>query len=91
MPLEERKDRWNAMMTVLRANSIHDWTAHFLRALGNEHGGNEIDDPLIEDARPPATAALSRTGPNRARLDCLAGLCDLAGVAVPGAYFLTKS
>ena len=91
MPLEERKDRWNAMMTVLRANSIHDWTAHFLRALGNEHGGNEIDDPLIEDARPPAAAALSRTGPNRARLDGLAGLCDLAGVAVPGAYFLTKS
>ena len=39
MPLEERKDRWNAMMTVLRANSIHDWTAHFLQALGNEHEG----------------------------------------------------
>jgi hypothetical protein len=27
MPLEERKERWNAMMTVLRANSIHDWLA----------------------------------------------------------------
>ena len=39
MPLEERKDRWSAMMTVLRANSIHDWTAHFLQALSNEHEG----------------------------------------------------
>jgi hypothetical protein len=61
MPLEERKDRWNAMMTVLRANSIHDWTASFLQALGYEH--KEIDDPLIEDARLPATVGLSRTLP----------------------------
>ena len=91
MPLEERKDRWNAMMTVLRANSIHDWTAHFLQALGNDREGMEIDDPLIEDARPPAAPAVSRSGPNRARLDGLAALCDLAGLAVPGAYYLTKS
>src|ERR1700730_11295981 len=63
MPLEERKDRWNAMMTVLRANSIHDWTAHFLQPLGNEHEGKEIDDPLIEDARLSATIGLSRTLP----------------------------
>jgi trehalose 6-phosphate synthase len=63
MPLEERKDRWNAMMKVLRANSIHDWTAHFLRALGNEREGKEIDDPLIEDARLPAPAGLSQTLP----------------------------
>jgi hypothetical protein len=46
---------------------------------------------LLEDARPPAAPTISRTGPNRARLDGLAPLCDLAGVAVPGAYFLTKS
>jgi trehalose-6-phosphate synthase len=61
MPLEERKDRWSAMMTVLRANSIHDWTAHFLQALSNEHEGGEIDSPLIEDARLPAAAGLSWT------------------------------
>jgi trehalose 6-phosphate synthase len=91
MPLEERKNRWNAMMTVLRANSIHDWTAHFLHALGNEHEGKEIDNPLIEDARLPAAAGLSRTAPDSARLVGLAALCDVAGVVVPGAYFLTKS
>ncbi len=58
MPLEERKDRWNAMMAVLRANSIHDWTAHFLRALGNERDGKETDE---DDARLPTAAGLSRT------------------------------
>ncbi len=57
MPLEERKDRWNALMAVLRANSIHDWTAHFLQALGKEHEGKEIGDPLIEDAPLPAPPA----------------------------------
>jgi hypothetical protein len=69
MPLEERKDRWNAMMTALRANSIHHWTAHFLQALANDHEGKETDAPLIEDARLPATVGLSRTAPDRARLD----------------------
>ena len=73
MPLEERKDRWNAMMTVLRANSIHDWTAHFLQALGNEHEGKEIDDPLIEDARLPATVGLSQTLPLPASLGGIRG------------------
>jgi trehalose 6-phosphate synthase len=91
MPLEERKDRWNALMAVLRANSIHDWTAHFLQALGKEHEAKEIDNPLIEDARLPAAAGLSRTASNSARLVGLAALCDVAGVVVPGAYFLTKS
>jgi hypothetical protein len=91
MPLEERKDRWNVMMTALRANSIHHWTAHFLQALAKDHEGKETDAPLIEDARLPATIGLSRTAPDRARLDGLAALCDLAGAAVPGAYLLTKS
>jgi trehalose 6-phosphate synthase len=66
MPLEERKDRWNALMAVLRANTIHDWTAHFVQALGIEHEGEEIDDPLIENAPPPATVGLSRTLPRPA-------------------------
>jgi trehalose 6-phosphate synthase len=73
MPLDERKDRWQAMMAVLRANSIHDWTAHFLQALGNVHEGKEIDDPLIEDARPPATVGLSRTLPLPASLGGIRG------------------
>ena len=46
MPLDERKDRWDAMMAVLRANSVHNWTSHFLQALGNEAEGMEFDDPL---------------------------------------------
>ena len=50
-------------VAVLRANSIHDWTAYFLQSLGNEHGGKEIDGRLLEDARLPATVALSRTLP----------------------------
>jgi trehalose 6-phosphate synthase len=33
MPLEERMDRWHAMMAVLRANSVHYWASHFLEAL----------------------------------------------------------
>jgi trehalose-6-phosphate synthase len=63
MPLEERKDRWNGLMAALRANSIHHWTAHFLQALGNEHEGKEIDAPLTEDARLPATVSLGRSAP----------------------------
>ena len=46
MPLEERKDRWQANMAVLRANSVHDWASHFLQALANEAEGIEFDDPL---------------------------------------------
>ena len=68
MPLEERKDRWNGLMAALRANSIHHWTAHFLQALGKEHEGKEIDAPLIETARLPATVGLSRTLPLPASL-----------------------
>ena len=44
MPLEERKDRWQANMAVLRANSVHDWASHFLQALANEVEGWEFDD-----------------------------------------------
>ena len=51
MPLEERKDRWHAMMTVLRANSVHDWAAHFLQALANEVEGGEFDDHVASPVR----------------------------------------
>jgi trehalose 6-phosphate synthase len=33
MKLEERRQRWEDMMTVLRANTIQDWTANFMKAL----------------------------------------------------------
>ena len=33
MPVDERRERWQAMMEVLRANTIDDWTANFLKAL----------------------------------------------------------
>jgi trehalose 6-phosphate synthase len=36
MRLDERKDRWQAMMAVLRANSVHDWAARFLETLTAE-------------------------------------------------------
>jgi trehalose 6-phosphate synthase len=73
MPLEERKDRWDAMMKVLRANSIHDWTAHFLRALGNEREGKEIDNSQIDAARLPVAAGLSRNPPLPASLGGIRG------------------
>jgi len=37
MGLEERKERWEAMMAALRSNSITDWREHFLSRL-NEIG-----------------------------------------------------
>ena len=33
MKVEERRERWQEMMSVLRANTIQDWTANFLNAL----------------------------------------------------------
>lgn len=35
MPLEERSERWGAMMAILRRNSITAWRESFLGALGN--------------------------------------------------------
>lgn len=33
MPLEERKERWQAMMARLRSHTIHDWAAEFQETL----------------------------------------------------------
>jgi trehalose 6-phosphate synthase len=33
MPLEERKERWQAMMARLRSHTVHDWAAEFQAAL----------------------------------------------------------
>jgi trehalose 6-phosphate synthase len=65
MPIEERKDRWNAMMTALRANTIHDWTTHFLQALGNEAEGAEFDHAL-STVPPPGVADIKRSDPRPA-------------------------
>ena len=46
MALDERKDRWHALMAVLRANSVHDWASHFLQALANDAEGGEFDRAL---------------------------------------------
>lgn len=37
MPLDERKDRWEKMMDVLRRNNIHAWHANFKRDLLETH------------------------------------------------------
>jgi trehalose 6-phosphate synthase len=46
MPLEERRDRFAAMMAVLSSNTIEHWSARFLEALG---GQNEdcFDDQVL--------------------------------------------
>ena len=70
--------------------------AAFLLAVSSASGASGLRsrvhvEPSVTFTLPPAAAGLNRAAPNRARLDGLAGLCDLAGAAVPGAYFLTKS
>ncbi|MGH6795840.1 MAG: trehalose-6-phosphate synthase, partial [Methylocella sp.] len=46
MPLNERKDRWHAMMAVLRANSVHHWASSFLEALANDARSGKVDSSL---------------------------------------------
>ena len=74
MPLEERKDRWQANMAVLRANSVHDWASHFLGALANEAEGGALDEACL-----PGSAGLGRlsttgSAPPRLRLDSVAAV-----------------
>jgi trehalose-6-phosphate synthase len=52
MPLDERKNRWHAMMAVLRANGVHDWASDFLQALANGAEGMEFDEPLRQAGLP---------------------------------------
>jgi trehalose 6-phosphate synthase len=40
MPLIERRMRWEAMMTKLRAGTIQHWFADFLDALQDAHGAS---------------------------------------------------
>jgi trehalose 6-phosphate synthase len=78
MPLDERKDRWHAMMAVLRANSVHDWASRFLQALDNEAEGGEFDG-VLDDASLPGSTGLDRlraigAPPRRPGLDGVAAL-----------------
>jgi hypothetical protein len=59
MPLDERKDRWHAMMAALRANSVQVWASHFLQALANEAESGEFDRAL-DGARFPGSGGLDR-------------------------------
>jgi hypothetical protein len=65
MPLDERKDRWQAMMAVLRANSVHDWASHFLEALAanaeaeNSNSLAETSIPGIDGVTRPETGVVT--------------------------------
>jgi hypothetical protein len=65
-------------MAVLRANSVHDWTSHFLQALANEDEDREFDGVLDEASLPGATGLdrLSVIGaaPHRPGLNSIAAL-----------------
>jgi trehalose 6-phosphate synthase len=76
MPLDERKDRWQAMMAVLRANSVHDWTSHFLQALANEAEDREFEGVLDEASQAAGLDRLSviDAAPRRPGLNGVAAL-----------------
>jgi len=78
MPLDERKDRWQANMAVLRANSVHDWASHFLQALANDAEGGEFDRAL-DETRLPGFVGVDRlrvvgAATPRLRLDSVAAV-----------------
>jgi trehalose 6-phosphate synthase len=47
MPLDERKARWRAMMTILEANTVDHWTSRFLGALGAESVSTGATDAVM--------------------------------------------
>ncbi len=73
MPLEERIARWKCMIAALRANSVHDWTDHFLRALSDAHEGKENGRPLLGGNVEPAVVPWSGS-PAPGSLDGIAAL-----------------
>jgi trehalose 6-phosphate synthase len=78
MPLEERKDRWQANMSVLRASSVHDWASHFLQALANEAEGGELGRARDETCLPGFAGVdplrVVGAAPPRLRLDSVAAV-----------------
>ena len=69
MPLDERKDRWRAMMAVLRANSVHDWASRFLEALVADAKAEKSDSlaetsiPGIDGVTRPEADSVARFAP----------------------------
>jgi trehalose 6-phosphate synthase len=53
MPLEERKERWRAMMDVLERNNVEDWSKSFLDLLLEDH-----PQPLNGRGMPPIWTTL---------------------------------
>jgi hypothetical protein len=68
MPLDERKDRWHAMMVALRANSVHDWASHFLQLSPTKPKAGSSTGRWTEPGfqGPPAWTSLARSEPLRA-------------------------
>ncbi len=52
MPVTERRMRWEAMMTKLRAGTIQQWFAEFVEALQETHLDKTEPEPLIAEAPP---------------------------------------
>lgn len=59
MPLEERKERWSAMMETLRHNSVDAWASRFLQTLNG--------DADLTEAEPLLPAASSVAAPRSIR------------------------
>ncbi len=68
MPLAERRMRWEAMMTKLRAGTIQQWFVDFLDALQDAHAAGEKSDAIDEVVPdPPAGWPLRSVGSTGAR------------------------
>jgi len=66
MPLTERRMRWEAMMTKLRASTIQQWFADFVEALQETHLDKTEPQPLMAEA-PPALVSLRSVNTGGAR------------------------
>jgi trehalose 6-phosphate synthase len=49
MPLTERRMRWEAMMTKLRAHTIQQWFTEFVEALQESGANKAAAEPLIAE------------------------------------------
>lgn len=62
MPVEERRERWGAMMACLEANTVNDWCGHFLQALAGGGPDEAVPaDPVLASALPLSATRLSRS------------------------------
>jgi trehalose 6-phosphate synthase len=66
MPLTERRMRWEAMMTKLRAGTIQQWFADFVEALRETHLDKTEPQPLMAEA-PPTPVPLRSVNTGGAR------------------------